>query len=139
MCEVNGVVPLCILFITGTFLKCVVLLLLIKISINGVSIPDETLLNKLSLSVLIVVKYNSVIPRLSVNSDISISSLKTNWEIESLNEFSLKDNLYVSIVYSYYVCNPSFNFLNFLKIIFRILTTIYPNHSRTPIYNSCWW
>jgi hypothetical protein len=74
------------------------LLLLIKISINGVSIPDETLLNKLSLSVLIVVKYNSVngLPRLSVNSDISISSLKTNWEIESLNEFSLKDNLYVS-------------------------------------------
>jgi hypothetical protein len=41
---------------------------------------------------LIVVKYNSVngLPRLSVNSDISISSLKTNWEIESLNEFSLK-------------------------------------------------
>jgi hypothetical protein len=80
MCEVNGVVPLCILFITGTFLKCgLVLLLLIKISINGVSIPDETLLNKLSLSVLIVVKYNSVngLPRLSVNSDISISSLKT--------------------------------------------------------------
>jgi hypothetical protein len=91
-------VPLCILFITGTFLKCgLVLLLLIKISINGVSIPDETLLNKLSLSVLMV-KYNSVngLPRLSVNSDISISSLKTNWEIESLNEFSLKDNLYVS-------------------------------------------
>jgi hypothetical protein len=115
MCEVNGVVPLCILFITGTFLKCLVLLLLIKISINGVSIPDETLLNKLSLSVLIVVKYNSVIPRLSVNSDISISSLKTNWEIESLNEFSLKDNLYVSIVYSYYVCNPSFNFSKFPK------------------------
>jgi hypothetical protein len=58
-----------------------VVLLLIKISINGVSIPDETLLNKLSLSVLIV-KYNSVngLPRLSV-SDRYLHL--TKWEIES--------------------------------------------------------
>jgi hypothetical protein len=46
---------------------------------------------------LIVVKYNSVngLPRLSVNSDIDIF-IKKKMRDWSLNEFSLKDNLYVS-------------------------------------------
>jgi len=60
-------------------------LLVFNLDKNGVSIPDDTFVNNLLLSVLIFVKYISLngLPKLSTKSVISISQLNIYWVIGS--------------------------------------------------------